>query len=272
MFRDPDAPAREPFAWPPLYGDGFSEFPFSPRYDFALTAGRYRQLERWAAGEFVADYDPNAELPTEPDPAMLDRAALQFCMGGPFHPGIELTWPMRHASMYSAPFRLRIRTTEEPDYGDHLTAALALMPDGPLYGSGPGDLTKWMAVPWQTDAASCYAGYRTETNSDPWLPAFWPARVPNHVLTEADYEIVMDTSRPLEQRAAAFTRRRKWTRRLDEQGGYEAQINAMVQLFGEMGLVEKRPGPEGEGFPSEMYVESLPPAIAAMRFGAARKR
>ena len=37
----------------------------------------------------------------------LDKAALHFCLADAFHPGCELTWPMRHASLYSAPFRIR---------------------------------------------------------------------------------------------------------------------------------------------------------------------
>jgi hypothetical protein len=271
MFRNPDSTRPEPFAWPPLYGDAFSEFPFSGRYDFAITRSRYRQLERWAAGDFVNDYDPGAERSTAITSFGLDKAALYFCMGGPFHPGIEMTWPMRHASMYSAPFRLRERTSPEPDYGEHMTSAIALMREGPLYSSAPGDLTRWMAVPWQTDTASCYAGYPTERSRDPYLPAFWPARVPNHVLTAADYEVVMDAKRPMEERVAAFTRRRKWSRRLDERGDYEAQINAMVRLFGEMGVVESRPGPGLEEFPNEMYVESLPQSSMSLRFGGRGK-
>jgi hypothetical protein len=39
-----------------------------------------------------------------------------------------------------------------------------------------------MAVPWQTDTASCRSGY--DLSYDPYVPAFWPARVPNEVLTK----------------------------------------------------------------------------------------
>ena len=40
--------------------------------------------------------------------------------------------------------------------------------DGPLAGSGPGDLTRWQGTPWQSDAASCRSGY--EPNISPVLP------------------------------------------------------------------------------------------------------
>ena len=45
--------------------------------------------------------------------AMLDRAALEFCLADAFHPGCEMTWPVRHASMYMAPFRIRHRRADE---------------------------------------------------------------------------------------------------------------------------------------------------------------
>ena len=37
-----------------------------------------------------------------------------------------MTWPMRHGSMYSAPFRIRHRPPNqpEPDYGSSLTHVL----------------------------------------------------------------------------------------------------------------------------------------------------
>ena len=61
---------------------------------------------------------------------MLDRAALHFCMGGPFHPGCEMTWPMRRSSMYRSPFRLWQRADAlglfSTDYGEYLTATTVL--------------------------------------------------------------------------------------------------------------------------------------------------
>ena len=111
-----------------------------------------------------------------------------------------------------------------------------------------------MAVPWQTDTASCRFAYGK--SYDPYLPTFWPARVPNQVLTQEDYTIVVDGARPLDQRLAAFARRAAWTRPLGSKG-YLAQINNMIDHFGDMGVVEHRPGPNDEHFPSAMQVENL---------------
>src|ERR1039457_4551787 len=183
-FRDPSSNTFEPLKWPPLYGDAFGSFdsPPSPRAGFAFTATIYGFLQQWMNGNFIGDYDPGAREPESfgdvalaDQPATLDRAALHFCMGGPFHPGCEMTWPMRHASMYRAPFRLRQRphAHSEPDYGEFLTQAMVQADDGPLSASGPGDIGKWMAVPWQTDTASCRAGYpSTEFPEDAFIPTF----------------------------------------------------------------------------------------------------
>jgi anthranilate phosphoribosyltransferase len=46
-------------------------------------------------------------VPLGEQPAMLDRAALEFCLADAFHPGCEITWPIRHTTMFMAPFRIR---------------------------------------------------------------------------------------------------------------------------------------------------------------------
>jgi hypothetical protein len=282
LFRNPQGTAADAFRWPPIYGDGYGDVKDGDlRSGMLIAKMRYGALERWAQGNFDSDYTPRSipssleELPRVERPAMMDRAALHFCMGGPFHPGCELTWPLRHASMYRSPFRIRPRTAgqSEPDYGDFMTQAIALAPDGPLSASAPGDLTRWMAVPWHVDTASCLAGYQPEI--DPFLPAFWPARVPNHVLTHADYQFIMEGSRKdTAKRQAAFNRRHDWLRRLHDGSPYQTQITRMMEIFGELGVVAKCDGPRDiAGIPSTLYVEtgsrsddpapSVPPSIAA---------
>ena len=72
---------------------------------------------------------------------MLDRAALTFCLADAFHPGCEMTWPVRHSTMYSAPFRIRHRRADDPEP----LARVRLLPrklfvtmGGPLYAQGTG--------------------------------------------------------------------------------------------------------------------------------------
>jgi hypothetical protein len=169
---------------------------------------------------------------------------------------------MRQRSMYQSPFRLRHRPADsELDYGEFLTQATIQSYDGPLTASGPGDITKWMAVPWQSDTASCRAGYPgTEFPQDAFIPTFWPSRVPNTVLTEDDFKTVTDPTQPLETRMAAFYNRKVWLRSLGLNRPSLEQIGHMVDHFGELGLVERREVPQPDpDFPDVMYVETLAP-------------
>jgi hypothetical protein len=271
-FRNPDASTFEPRQWPPIYGDAFGSFdsPPGPRVGFAVTRTLYQALEQWASGNFEPDYDENEkepesldDLPLTDQPVNMDRAALHFCMGGPFHPGCEMTWPMRRYSMYQQPFRLRERAGDDLnlDYGDFLTTETALALDGPLSASGPGDITKWMAVPWQSDTDSCRAGYpNTEFPDDTLIPTFWPSRVPNTILAEDEYRIAIDQSQPLDARLRAFYTRVNWLRNLKLDDPTIVQLEAMVERFGQQGVVERREHDAGPEFPQVMYVETVPSA------------
>jgi hypothetical protein len=237
------------------------------RDGFAVTNTLYTYLQQWSAGDFIADYDKDATAPAsigdvqlKDQPATLDLAALYFCMGGPFHPGCEMTWPMRHSSMYSAPYRLRMypHGLTKSDYGEFLTQATVNASDGPLSVSGPGDITKWMAVPWQTDSASCRAGYpNTEFPSDPFIPTFWPSRVPNNVITEEQYRTITNPDTSPETRMEAFNTRPYWLRSLDFSKPYVEQITTMISTFGDLGLILKREA-GAQGLPPFIYVETLP--------------
>ncbi len=275
-FRNLDRDGVSPVPWPPVYGDAMSLPPVSAHQHMTVTPTQYWQLEQWAKGNFDADYGTDDDDGTDDDPgnaparnlgdvdiaeqpSTLDRAALSFCLADAFHPGCEVTWPVRHTTMYSAPFRIRHRDPDQPetDYGNVLTPLAALSRTGPLYGQGAGDLTRWMAVPWQTDTASCRSGYDLGFGRryDPYLPTFWPARVPNQVLSEEDYQTVVDPSQDISTRLAAFARRRVWDRFFP--ADYLRRINCMVAEFGKLGVIEVRPGPTDTAeFPPVMMVES----------------
>ncbi|NKC27835.1 hypothetical protein HED52_04165 [Ochrobactrum ciceri] len=55
-----------------------------------------------------------------------------------------------------------------------------------------------MALPWHGDTARCRAGYDAQNpaNYGEYTPAYWPARVPNHVLTFQDYLTVIGPRAP----------------------------------------------------------------------------
>lgn len=263
-------------AWPMMYGDDVSLSDPPANGFLPVTDLMYQFLAQWADGDFVDDWDgppqraeslDDVDLVDQPD--TLDEAAMTWCLGGPFHPGCEMTWPVRNSSMFTAPFRFRRRPDGDPevDYGDVLMPKQVYnggpVVGGPLFFNGPGDISRWMAVPWQTDTSSCRSGY--DTDFDPYLPTFWPARVPNQVLTEESYRTVLDPDQPLDTRLDAFASRAVWYRWLGPDWDYIGQINNMVKIFGDLGVLEKRPGPtdpEGEKhFPREIWVEVVGPEL-----------
>lgn len=255
---------------PPFYGDGV-DYQTTTIYDLAVTTTQYEQLQHWAAGDFVPGERRPAprrldEIPLQEQPAALDRAPLESCLGGPFHPGIELTWPMRVPAMWQRPdplpFRLNILPPDRAprdDFGTILTPAIALSAEGPCAASGPGTLTRWMGVPWQTDEASCLDGYDTSTYLP--LPSFWAARVPNEVLSLESFERLGAAELPELQRTKHLAYRQFWLRDLIKGAGssYQGRINNMVKQWHLLGIVAEHPAPaaaEVPGWPERYWVES----------------
>ncbi|MGB0505046.1 MAG: LodA/GoxA family CTQ-dependent oxidase [Pikeienuella sp.] len=277
-FRTTTGKDMDPSSWPWEYGDTYG-YTNASDDQAEINAQAYLRLPQyyehimtqWVRGDFISDYDGPTQHYTkfedvdlQEQPEMLDRANMHFCLADAFHPGCELTWPMRHASMYRAPYRIRERQigTAEPNYGQKLTQTEVLSMGGPLYDQGPGDLTRWMALPWQGDTAACRSGYAMEY--DPYVPTYWPARVPNQVLTYIDYQTLCDTTRPMDERIAAFHNRPSWLRQLPAQEPGAVQMMYMIQHFGEMGVIEARPRPEDlDWLPEQIYVENLTPVKEA---------
>ncbi len=270
-FRPPAPIVAEPVQWPHvqpwIYGDAFGSFSETgPGNMLTMTGLQEAILRQWAQGDFVADWPENDKSPATIDetpladqPNMLDQAALHYCLSDTFHPGCEMTWPMRHASLYTSPFRIRQRPADqpEPDYGPTMTPVLVEKVNGPLYAQPPGGITRWMAIPWQGDTAFCRSGY--DPQFDPYLPTFWAARVPNQVLSEDDYNKVIDTSLPRAERVQAYNRRVNWLRAILNPDPPQVMLD-MIAEFGQLGIVEARPGVKDDpDFPDYIYVETLAP-------------
>ena len=263
-FRHFSVDAWSPVPWPWVYGDAMSvPAAKTPRQNTELSKLQLWALTEWAEGNFDADYDPEVEplrriedAPIAEQPDLLTQAAMEFCLADAFHPGCEMTWPMRQAGMYTSAFRLKHRRPDNPEvpYGAQLNSDVWTLPDGPINGGqSPGSITRWMAVPWQTDTASCRSGY--DSSYDPYLPTFWPGRVPNQVMGERAYEIVMNPDLPRSERLQAFANRANWLEPLGLDKSYTHQINHMIHHFDQMGVVEVRPGlPDDPDFPNAMQV------------------
>ena len=146
---------------PYLAGDNCLLPDHAPNKYMRLTDTQYFMLQQWAEGWFY-DAAPAAE-PT----GDLTRAVLDNCVGGAFSPGIEMTWVSRNQVIYSEPFRIRA----------HFVGNGPLDLDfDPARGMEAGDITRYMAVPWQADFNECSSqpiGERTL-----W---WWPPQRPEFV-------------------------------------------------------------------------------------------
>jgi len=261
-FRDPESTEYTPEQVPPFYGDGFGDYSNISLDDLPITVTQYDRLKQWSTGNFITGIPkpPRTfdELSHEEQIEALNKASLEDCLGGPFHPGIELTWTMRIPHMWEAPYRLKVFPEGEQiplDFGDVLTPEIALAPDGPFAANGPGSLTRWMGVPWQTDEASCLSGYTTSTYLP--LPSFWAARVPNQVLAEDGYLRMQAGNVPIAQRLKHLDYRQDWLR--DIEADHLKRLTNMVEEWHQLGIITRQEAPipnNKEGYlPEVSWVE-----------------
>ena len=130
-----------------------------------LTPTQYFFLHQWALGKFTT----GAQSLPPGDVLPLDRQIIGNCVGGPFSPGIETTWIVRNPHVYTRPFTIKIAHWDGSNcamnayYADKGLSLTSDPQDG--RGSEPGDLTKRMAIPWQSDFFDCTL--QTPNISDP---------------------------------------------------------------------------------------------------------
>jgi hypothetical protein len=205
FIRDPNKKGSEESGSPlmPLsLGDAGKSF-LSP------TTTQYFFLQQWSQGHYVKDVKSHLGAGEA-----LDKTILFNCLGGRFSPGIEMSFIVRDENLYqqdwanrknAGPFRINRRAL---NYG-------TAHENSPFLGVGyiplrsdpvePGDLCKFMALPWHTDYNSC-ATHRPSPNpggsvdwealKEDWqegMPSFnvllyssWPAQRPVAVYTYED--------------------------------------------------------------------------------------
>lgn len=275
-FRDPHSNDLQQDKLPYMLGDGIN-YSNSPLRWFRIPKLQYTLLQQWADGQFINDFDVTAgseltrldQVPLAEQPEALTRAALEPCSGGAFHPGVELTWPLRHKQLYRGPFRVALATERSPSLIQDL--GLLLTPEKAFGGHKgtppavapqmPGDLTRWMGLPWQCDAFSCQqVAFANDFPNATW----WPALLPIDVLPEAYYKEVMNPALAADQRVKFFQNRVMWSRGVAGIGyhanaSYSDGLGRMIYLWDRMGFVVKRKGPSDakrpKELPSVMYVE-----------------
>ena len=289
----------------PFYpGDGIN-YPGSPAQWFAIPPILYNELRKWRDGNFTSlegdfstmdalgKYYQQQYLDAANDPSksalLMTRAVLETLYGGGFHPGVELTWPMRHAQMYAEnslsftnitpgnsffglrEIRIAAATPTEQkdifynDYGlqmnsDDIKESIDSSNEKSwLWKSTPGDLTKWMGIPWQSDAGSCQKVF---LDSQYPIPAWWAANLPVDVLTEESLVAMRNTDLKPETIQYVYANRLPWLMTTDTgyvgyhaEGGYMNGLINMVYKWKNVGVVAGRTS-NVNGIPELVYVAS----------------
>ncbi|MFA6115195.1 MAG: LodA/GoxA family CTQ-dependent oxidase [Sphingomonas sp.] len=233
----------------------------------AVTPTQFAHLTRWASGQFADDWTgappPIADfaaLDAAGQVAQLERASLHDCLGGPFHPGIELTWPMRLARVWKEPYRLAVAATNAParqDFGVTLDPTTCIGAAGPFDGVATGALTRFLGVPWQTDGASCNSEADYKPSYFLSMPTFWGPRVPDQVLSHESYARVVANGAAgrTTQSIKHFASRSDWLRDVRGQS-YFQRIALMVKEWHDLGTVLPIATDPSLGLPPTMHVET----------------
>jgi len=233
-----------------------------------VTHTQYFFLEQWYAKNYVPEDSQNLSAGEQ-----LDKNVLSNLLGGRFSPGIDLTFIVRDPDLYNVawqdaevgPFRIGGAKLE---YGK-------ADPDKPFLGVGyipnrgkqftvePGDLCKFMALPWHTDYNSC-ATHQPSPNPERNTTLFWswPAQRPVSVYTYEDYHNNGDAFVAQQQ----FSVRGDGTTVFpgDENDGGSLAENAgrfqnridMVENWMNIGVVIQGPAIEGfEGKNTDLFLE-----------------
>ncbi len=179
-MRNPDATSVEWNKMPRGLGDNYTamiidQFKPTPNSLFSLTRIQYAMLREWAAGNFINDWtgsEPAVSPKSDPTPDELDRAALEHSVGGPFFPGIEVSWLIRLKEVYSEPFRFKVAREPEDEKTPPPLRVGALE-------FGTGFFSQQMALPWQADFYDCHKEQHDDTDGNAYFFMWWTAQRPD---------------------------------------------------------------------------------------------
>ncbi len=266
---------------------------------FRLTDYQFYLLRQWAHGIFYNEKlegwaDPNPLLPyanwvnrTGRD---LDRGVISNILGGAFCPGGEIGWVMRNPSIWVEPYRIKADaafynfgqtpaqankgTLPDSDFAFYAADDLSQQNDF-VTGLQPGDLTKYMSVPWQADFNECstqtiditYEKWNViypESDHDKrmkreqrvWETLWWPAHRPMQT-----YELVLapdgSTSLPWLD----------WTPGVPQTNAGDLK---MVTEWWRLSIVKRNP--TGDIKPSDLGTPDNPPYISVERTKRTNKK
>ncbi|MCW0464459.1 LodA/GoxA family CTQ-dependent oxidase [Xanthomonas sacchari] len=169
----------------------------------SVSSTQYFLLNQWHGKHYAAGAGPTLG-PGE----LLDRVTLQNCLGGRYSPGIEVSFPIRDVNLYVQDWKAQdcgpFRINQAPLDYSKANQGSAFLSFGyvPLqtHPVEPGDLSKFMSVPWHTDYNSCAThlpdpnpGQQT-VNPNNTLFWSWPAERPFAVYPAALCQVDPDNN------------------------------------------------------------------------------
>jgi hypothetical protein len=183
-IRNPNSNELDRIGMPRGLGDDYTSLdafengdptPPSARAFLSVTKVQYALLKAWAEGRFKEDW-AFGNVRFAPIPALgpitphgLDCAALENCVGGPFYPGIEVSWLIRQPEIYAGAFRLK----------------------APPFDLGPirfqaGFFSQQMALPWQADFYDCHKeDHTTNDAQERVIYMWWTAQRPDDIRADS---------------------------------------------------------------------------------------
>ncbi|OAB78795.1 LodA/GoxA family CTQ-dependent oxidase [Cochleicola gelatinilyticus] len=211
FIRNPDGSQEDVGAplMPLSLGDAAKSF-------LTLSPQQYFFLKQWNEGK--CKQETNTPLG---EGELLDKTILVNCLGGRFSPGIDLTFIVRDPLFYNSDWKNpaigAFRVNYQPQNYNTATTETPFLGVGyiPLQSGNvePGDLCKFMAIPWHTDYNSCATHtpdpnpggklnkenlYSGDVNTT--LFWSWPAQRPVAVYTFEDLMANTDIGKLPEQR------------------------------------------------------------------------
>ena len=181
---------------PPLSGDEGDAEVGEPRKWLSYTNLQYARLKSWKEGRFTNDNSSEKTSYISSAPFDLTKTTLAQCVGGAFYPGIEMTSIARHPGLYKEAYRFDQNKIK------------------------PGDITKYMALPWQADFYAC---------QDNW----WPAQRPDDVVIDEDLKEIVagfknEASGDFLNLEAVLFKRKKWARGAENKAPSEKFISSKI--------------------------------------------
>lgn len=179
-LRDPDASDVVWEAMPRGLGDFYTDLDNgspTPHSFLTLTRIQYALVREWSLGNFIDDWPPNGlsfYSKADPTPDDLDLAASENSVGGPFYPGIDVSWLIRRPEIFSEPLRLN-----SPPQPADAQSATPLKVGALVFR--PGFFSQQMALPWQADFYDCHKEPHDGPDGTNFDFMWWTAHRPDDV-------------------------------------------------------------------------------------------